>query len=85
MARVETAPNLGTIAVAEIDRIEVADWSPQAADDPTRKPTELHLRVYLKSDPGTPLVLRLKGSRPASQLIEGMARVFKKIWGLRNF
>jgi len=78
-------PNLGAVAVGEIDRVEVADWSPQAADDPTRKPTELHLRIFLKSSPTTPLVLRMKDARPAAQLIEGLARVFKKIWGLRNF
>lgn len=65
---------------AEIESIDVGSWSPQAADDPRWKATEVHMVMHVKDV--TPIVMRFKSAGFLQAHIEALIRSYQSTFGM---
>lgn len=82
--------SLGAMFTMEVGEVRVTPWSPQPADAPDWKPTQVHVMQVIPhpEDPAeTPLVMvtRLKSERAAREHIQALVDAYKTTFGPRTF
>lgn len=71
--------NTGGFAFFDIEEYHVFEWCPERAEDPNRKPTQVHFQLDVRGLPH-PLVLRLKSRDAIERVIQMLERHRDGVW-----
>lgn len=81
---------LGQMFQMEVGEVRVSPWSPQPADDPAWKATQVHVMQVIPhpEDPAQPplvMITRLKSERASAEHIQALVDAHKTTFGARTF